>query len=181
MPSIPRSILELEHRGLRKIISGGQCGADRGGLEAAKKWGLETGGQAPQGWRTHYGPAPELAEFGLTEHFRAEYPYRTEQNVAKSDGTLIIASDAGSPGVELTRRICHRLKKPFFFVGPRYSPSEIDSIVRWIEQYAIEILNIAGNRDKVKGQNFHFDLTICILNQVFTQLRTRGKLNLATE
>ena len=33
---------------LRKIISGGQTGVDRAGLEAGKKLNLETGGTAPK-------------------------------------------------------------------------------------------------------------------------------------
>lgn len=35
-----------------KIISGGQTGADMGGLEAAREYGFPTGGYAPKGWMT---------------------------------------------------------------------------------------------------------------------------------
>lgn len=34
--------------GLRKVISGGQTGADRGGIDAAFEMGLKTGGHAPR-------------------------------------------------------------------------------------------------------------------------------------
>jgi Circularly permutated YpsA SLOG family len=37
---------------LKKIISGGQTGADQAGLRTAKRLGIETGGWMPQGWRT---------------------------------------------------------------------------------------------------------------------------------
>lgn len=41
---------------LRKIISGGQTGADQGGLRAGRLLHLETGGTAPHNWMTEQGP-----------------------------------------------------------------------------------------------------------------------------
>ena len=38
-----------------KIISGGQTGADKGGLIAAKKANIKTGGIAPKGFMTEAG------------------------------------------------------------------------------------------------------------------------------
>jgi hypothetical protein len=54
---------------IEKLISGGQTGADRAGLEAAKALGIATGGTAPKGWRIENpdgtsGSDPSLAEFG---------------------------------------------------------------------------------------------------------------------
>ncbi len=42
-------------------ISGGQSGADFGGLLAAKRCGIPTGGKIPKGFLTENGPKPELA------------------------------------------------------------------------------------------------------------------------
>ncbi|KKL28978.1 hypothetical protein LCGC14_2369790, partial [marine sediment metagenome] len=75
---------------LLKVISGGQTGADQGGLEAGKELGLETGGTAPLGWKTEDGPQPELLKgFGLRECTQPGYPVRTRRNVLTSDGTVI--------------------------------------------------------------------------------------------
>ena len=53
---------------LQKIISGGQTGADRGGLEAAEALGIETGGTVPLGFWTTDGKCPELVtRFKLKE------------------------------------------------------------------------------------------------------------------
>jgi len=41
--------------GLEMVISGGQTGADRGGLIAAKELGIPTGGTAPLGYKTEAG------------------------------------------------------------------------------------------------------------------------------
>ena len=36
----------------RKVISGGQTGADQAGLVAARRFGIPTGGWMPRGWKT---------------------------------------------------------------------------------------------------------------------------------
>ena len=55
-----------------KVISGGQVGADRIGLEEAKKLGFETGGTAPHKYLTSKGSDLSLKDFGLTEISNAE-------------------------------------------------------------------------------------------------------------
>lgn len=55
---------------LTKIISGGQTGADEGGLEGARLLGIPTGGTAPKGYRTENGPNLTLRDtYGLVEHW----------------------------------------------------------------------------------------------------------------
>jgi hypothetical protein len=49
------------------VISGGQTGADQGGLRAARACGIPTWGWAPRDWLTEAGPAPWLEEWGLAE------------------------------------------------------------------------------------------------------------------
>src|SRR6266851_2564588 len=48
-----------------KVISGGQTGADRAGLDAAAALGLPTGGHAPAGIWTESGADPSLERLGL--------------------------------------------------------------------------------------------------------------------
>ena len=56
---------------VRKIISGGQTGADQAGLAVAKRLGIPTGGFVPKGFLTEAGPRPDLAaEYGLEEPTR---------------------------------------------------------------------------------------------------------------
>lgn len=80
-----------------KIISGGQTGIDRLGLEIGKELGLETGGTTTPGYYTENGPDISLQEFGVTEiapelqdgkKGKEFYLPRTEQNVINSDGTV---------------------------------------------------------------------------------------------
>ena len=162
-------ILKYDFQGLKKIISGGQIGADRGALEAAKTAGIQTGGTAPRGWRTEFGPAPDLADFGLVEHYSPEYRYRTEKNAAESDGTLIIASDLQSPGTSLTIAICKKISKPFFVLKLPYKEADIPTIVNFIKGFQIETLNVAGNRD-MKGSKKHHDAAIEVVTKMLNAL-----------
>jgi integrase len=41
---------------IEKVVTGGQAGADQGGLRAARAAGIATGGFAPKGWATEAGP-----------------------------------------------------------------------------------------------------------------------------
>ena len=82
-----------------KVISGGQIGADKIGLEEARKLGFQTGGTAPKRFQTSKGSDLTLKDFGLTEISDKDtafyqgrervYGPRTDQNVRKSDLTLL--------------------------------------------------------------------------------------------
>lgn len=131
-----------------KIISGGQTGADQGGLEAGKELGIPTGGTAPRNWVTEKGSKPELLKsFGLVEAGIKGYPFRTEMNVANSDGTVIFG-DFYSPGSKLTTRHCNSLPKPLYRVCREDNPIiEKQDFLNWLKRYNIRILNVAGNRE----------------------------------
>jgi hypothetical protein len=138
---------------LRKIISGGQTGADQGGLAAAAILGLETGGWMPRGFRTDTGPRPDLAErYGLTEHSSVDYPPRTRANVLATDATLIFGN-AGSRGCRLTIRLTHDLHKPMLIVSWPPILHRTDLFVdlhrfrQWLINHDVQTLNVAGNRE----------------------------------
>ena len=175
-------LLEFDYLGLRKIISGGQCGADRGGLEAARTYGLETGGTAPLGYRTARGPDPSLAEFGLVEDSSTHYRARTLRNILDSDGTVIFASNFASPGTELTINLCKKHKKPVYLVHlpmtvDRWSSFVSDMTGRFIIKHRIDTLNVAGNRDRAEDKGFHHDSTKGLLEEVLGDLRELEFLN----
>jgi hypothetical protein len=138
---------------LRKIISGGQTGADQGALAAAKILGLETGGWMPRGFRTDTGPAFLFAEkYGLQEHDSPAYPPRTRLNVTLADATLIFGNPA-SPGCRLTIGCCHRANVPRLIVYwrdgafARGLEAEIAELRGFLFTHGTETLNVAGNRE----------------------------------
>lgn len=176
-------VLEIEQplfHGLLMVISGGQCGADRGGLEAAYQMGIITGGIAPRGWRTARGPAPELAKLGLLEDDSSGYDSRTRKNVEASDATLIVASNPASAGTALTINYCRRMNKPFkvvnvynytndFLLGKAVEVSD------WISDNRASVLNVAGNRDPF-GSLFHHEAASKLVNWVLLDLYRKGEL-----
>jgi hypothetical protein len=137
---------------LEAIHSGGQTGADTGGLIAARQLGLNTGGMAPKGYRTELGPCPELADYGLTESPNTNYEHRTEHNILSTDATVIFG-DATSPGSGMTRRLCKRHNKPCLIVAKDdLSTETIQTFQQWLLDHRVKVLNVAGNREsKNKG------------------------------
>ena len=75
---------------VQKIISGGQMGVDRAGLDVALDLGLAVGGWCPKGRRAEDGQIPD--RYPLVETLERNYPVRTRRNVEDSDGTLILKS-----------------------------------------------------------------------------------------
>jgi len=166
-------MLELhvpEYQGLLKVISGGQDGADEGGLIGAKLMGLPTGGTAPKNFRTDRGPRPDQAErYGLVEHTSYAYPPRTLVNVRDSDGTLIIACNPNSPGCALTQKYCKENGKPFKILKADRDRSwaeedlwmmkSIEEAAEWLKEHNIRVLNVAGNRDKLGPRDRFHEVT----------------------
>ncbi len=79
-----------------KIISGGQTGVDRAGIEC--------GGWCPEGREAEDGAIPD--KYPLIVLPGAGYRQRTKQNVLDSDGTIIIYFDSPIGGTELTISFC---------------------------------------------------------------------------
>lgn len=133
---------------LRKVISGGQVGADIAGLRAAKAFGLETGGVLPLGWRTLKGPRPEYSRhYGCTEHKSPQYPPRTFQNVRDSDGTLRLALNWQSAGEQCTLKAIRQYRKHWLDIEPFDSEGN-KKIAEWLWVCQIEVLNVAGNANE---------------------------------
>ena len=128
---------------LRRVVSGGQTGADQGGLEAALRAGLETGGWAPRDFMTEDGPQPALADrYGLTE-CSGGYDERTVKNVQDSDATVIFARHLDSDGSKLTLDAIARLGRPFI-VNPTGA-----ELAEFIREHNVAVLNVAGNRESL--------------------------------
>lgn len=133
----------------QRIISGGQAGADIGGLVGAKRAGILTGGTAPKGYRTEKGPQVEaLKSLGLVEHTSPNYRDRTSQNVRDSDATLIVATNRFSGGTRLTIQFCEANSKPYLVVDPR-SALALEHLLSFIARVKPRILNVAGNRESI--------------------------------
>jgi len=124
-----------------KIISGGQTGADQGGLVAARQLGIPTGGWIPKGFLTESGPRPDLGLlYGLKEHKSNRYPPRTKENVKDSDGTAWFGR-LNSKGYHCTFNATDE------FMKPRRVITTPEGLLEFIDEFNIGILNVAGNRE----------------------------------
>lgn len=130
----------------QRIVSGGQTGADRGGLDAAIELGIDHGGWCPRGRRSEDGSIP--AHYPLKETESREYAVRTARNVEDSDGTLIVTRGAPTGGTALTVQLARERGKPHLVVDLAVTnPAAAAAHVRaWVRDQGIAVLNVAGPR-----------------------------------
>eukprot|EP00013_Stygamoeba_regulata_P012469 CAMPEP_0177686492 /NCGR_PEP_ID=MMETSP0447-20121125/33598_1 /TAXON_ID=0 /ORGANISM="Stygamoeba regulata, Strain BSH-02190019" /LENGTH=239 /DNA_ID=CAMNT_0019196619 /DNA_START=84 /DNA_END=799 /DNA_ORIENTATION=+ len=153
------------------VVSGGQTGADRAALEAAKMLNLKTGGVAPPGYLTSAGQQLDLKTvFGLSElacHYismAACYVKRSQMNVDKSDGTVAfrVRPSAGTDktiGYCLTRKwkaaqpseILSQTRpfRPVLVISTLESTSwqsEARRVIHFLQKANVRILNVCGHR-----------------------------------
>ena len=131
---------------LKKIISGGQTGADQAALDAAIKLDIPHGGWLPKGRLTENGPLPP--KYNLQEMSSTRYAERTEKNVQESDGTLIISHGRLTGGSEYTVNMAEKHSRPLLHVDlDKISAFQGALKIRdWLHEHHVEILNVAGPR-----------------------------------
>ena len=131
---------------LKKIISGGQTGADRAAIDLAIKLSIPHGGWIPKGRKTESGPLP--LEYRLKEMDTSDYPSRTRQNIIDSHGTVILSRGRLTGGSALTRVFAREVGRPNCHIAlADNDPFEAAIILQsFIMENQIEILNVAGPR-----------------------------------
>lgn len=134
-----------------KVVSGGQTGADRGGLDAAIDLGLEHGGWCPLGRRAEDGAVP--ARYLLVETRTREYPERTGRNVVDSHATVVFTFGEARGGSELTLRLAREHGRPHLHVDLAKLGDESASarMRKWLAEIGaggeVGVLNVAGSRE----------------------------------
>ena len=132
---------------VRRVISGGQTGADRGALVAAIELGIEHGGHCPAGRRAEDGRIPD--RFRLIETASPDYAVRTERNVLDSDGTLLITRGKPTGGSALTLALARKHARPLLHLDLDLDRDEsrVERIREWLAANAVRCLNVAGPRE----------------------------------
>jgi len=115
---------------IKKIVSGGQTGADRGGLDAAIYCHIPHGGWCPKGRLAEDTLIP--ARYQLTETSSKDYLRRTEQNVVDSDCTLVFTYGAPSRGTKRTIEFAAKHGRSCQVVDLKAidSDQEVDGVLR---------------------------------------------------
>ena len=129
---------------VEKIISGGQTGADRAGLDVGLALNIPVGGWCPQGRRAEDGPIP--SRYPLVETPGRTYQTRTRRNVEDSDGTLILNRGQLDGGTALTVKLARQMGKPCLIVALEEG-IEQEAFQAWLDANQIAVLNVAGPRE----------------------------------
>jgi Circularly permutated YpsA SLOG family len=153
---------------LRKIISGGQTGADRAGLDFAIETILEHGGYVARGRKAEDGRIDD--RYNLIELSTSSYPARTRRNIEKSDGTVIFSLERVlGGGTKLTLELANKLGKPVLHIydtrkerisNPESLCIEIQALTDFVSSNKIEILNVAGPRESKEPGVYDWTLTM---------------------
>lgn len=132
---------------IEKIISGGQTGADRAGLDWAIQHGVEHGGWCPLGRRAFDGPLDE--RYRLIETDTEGYLKRTKWNVRDADATVVftLAADA-TGGSRKTLLFAQKQQRPHVHVHAEME-DPVGELVRFISSplFAFRVLNVAGSSE----------------------------------
>lgn len=126
------------------IISGGQTGADRAGLDVAIELGIQRDGWCPKFRRAEDGRIPD--RYNMRETTSAGYEERTLLNVKWADATLICSVGSRlSTGSLLTRRLCEKHEKIWCHFRPELDT--VEELRDWMNWRRPLVLNIAGQRE----------------------------------
>lgn len=136
---------------LRKVVTGGQRGADHAALFVAYELGYKTGGFAARGYMTERGPRVAVLrdKYGLEEASREGSTIKL--NVEISD-MVIIFGDARRGGPAAAYSIARDRHIPVyaFAASEEEDTQMIAGTVRAvILQHEIEVLNVVGNQESV--------------------------------
>ncbi|MDD2239776.1 MAG: putative molybdenum carrier protein [Kiritimatiellae bacterium] len=140
---------------LRKIVSGGQTGADQGALAACVQRSFPYGGWVPKGRRSEKGKVP--AKYRMRQHWSRHYPPRTERNVIDSDCTVIFTYGKPEGGSLLTIDFARQHRKPCLKADLN-QPHDVvvAKLRRWLKRHCPDngVLNVAGSR-RSKAPGIH--------------------------
>ena len=129
---------------IKKIISGGQTGADRAALDAAIKLDIPHGGWITKGRTTETGMLPE--SYHLREVATDNYLECIKRNVKDSKGTLIIFYDKLTGDLYQAERETLRCKHQLLGIDLKQKNAfQAASLINdWVQLRKIDVLFVTG-------------------------------------
>jgi hypothetical protein len=131
---------------LKKIISGGQTGADRAALDFAIANGIPHGGWCPLGRLAEDGVID--TQYQLAETPTSSYAERTESNVRDSQATVIFSIRRRlTGGSKKTAEFARKYRKPWLHLSAnRDGKTAAKKLAAFLTKHRIGVLNVAGPR-----------------------------------
>ena len=142
---------------IKKIVSGGQTGADRAGLDVAIRWNFPNGGWCPKGRKAEDGPIS--TQYQLVETPSANYLQRTEWNARDSDATVHYTNASTlTGGSKRTAEYATKHRKPCLHLPRHTSSYEPPALIlqRFVEENSVQVLNVAGTRGSKEPDVWRF-------------------------
>lgn len=147
---------QADRTSVKKVISGGQTGADRGGLDAglelkAMGFDIEIGGFCPRGRKSEDGPIP--TKYPLIETKSPSYVVRTKRNAESADASLVFVDGGMSGGSLMTVEYLRELGRPHRVMSLLDCSGELARIItaarirEWLIKHEFEVINVAGSRE----------------------------------
>ncbi len=124
---------------IERIISGGQTGADRAGLDAAIAAGVSHGGWCPRGRLAEDGTIARC--YRLRETESAKFAVRTERNVLAADVTLVFTFGPARAGSAATIGYARRNHRPWLHLDlNRHHGNEqvVERIQTWLRTQPVQ-------------------------------------------
>lgn len=145
---------------VRKVVSGGQTGADRAALDWAIEQEIPHGGWCPVGRLAEDGRIPD--RYLVAELPGSGYRQRTRQNVIDSDGTLIVNLGTLDGGTLETWKVAEKLGKPCLVIQAEASQraAQAEALDCWLQSHRIVTLNVAGPRESKRRGIFNATRTL---------------------
>jgi len=138
---------------IRKIVSGGQTGADRAALDFALEEGIEIGGFVPKGRLAEDGRISDKY-INLIETSSEDYSERTLLNVINSDATIILSHGELTGGSLFTKQCAEERQLPFLHID--FEKTDIEEAAEkaavWLDSINCSVLNVAGSRESKDGE-----------------------------
>ncbi|MGB4101610.1 MAG: putative molybdenum carrier protein [Alphaproteobacteria bacterium] len=164
---------------VKKIISGGQTGADRAALDVAIELGVPHGGWCTFGRQAEDGRID--GRYQLKETPEPNAALRTEWNVRDSDATLVVAHGVLAGGAELSIRKAQEYNKPCLHIdlANLSLPDAARKVNHWITEEVNDnsILNVAGPRQS-EDPKIYFDTMALISSILLPQTNKMAQRNL---
>ena len=150
---------------IAKIISGGQTGADRGGLDAAIDSAVPHGGWCPKGRISEEGVIP--AHYNLVETKSTAYPTRTEANIVDAHCTVVFTFGKPTGGSKKTVALAEKHQRSCLCLDLSILTDEAAAreILEWLSPGGLTmpglvvpppnpVVNVAGSRES-KAPGIH--------------------------
>lgn len=132
---------------IKKIISGGQTGADQAALDFAIEQEIPHGGWITKGKMTERGALPE--KYQLKEMPGSIFPWNSRRmNILESDGTLILSHGDLNGDPAFARDLAESNGQPWIHVDLEKADTfeAARDVISWIGRHGIKVLHVVGPR-----------------------------------